>query len=181
MRRTVLMLIATAALSGAAACMVQAATDAGATNTSHDITLPAGYRDWTLISVAREEGGIDDLRAILGNEAAIEALRNSRYPLPDGAVIARLAWSYDELGESAQAFGQSQSHVAGHPKNGVQFMVKDPTNYASTGGWGYAQFDPGKSYNTADQHACFACHSVVKDRDFVFNRFAPDLPTGMRP
>ncbi|MCX4151533.1 MULTISPECIES: cytochrome P460 family protein [Paraburkholderia] len=180
MRRTALMLMATMALAGGSVCTLHAATDAGGAYVSNDVTLPAGYREWTLISVAREEGKIDDLRAILGNEAAIKTLQESKYPIPNGAIIARLAWSYDELEESAKAFGQSQSHVAGHPKNGVQFMVKDATKYASTGGWGYAQFDPGKSYNTADQHACFACHSVVKNRDFVFNRFAPDL-NGTQP
>ena len=29
--------------------------------------IPAGYRDWRLISVAHEEGSLNDLRAILGN------------------------------------------------------------------------------------------------------------------
>src|SRR5262245_19758855 len=30
--------------------------------------LPPGYRDWRLISVAREEGELDDIRAVLGND-----------------------------------------------------------------------------------------------------------------
>jgi hypothetical protein len=29
--------------------------------------LPAGYRDWKLISVAHEAGKLNDLRAVLGN------------------------------------------------------------------------------------------------------------------
>lgn len=29
-----------------------------------------------------------------------------------------------------------QSFVAGHPKNGVQFMVEDSKDCAATGGWG---------------------------------------------
>jgi hypothetical protein len=32
-----------------------------------------GYRDWRLISVAHEEGDLNDLRAILGNDVAIKA------------------------------------------------------------------------------------------------------------
>ena len=39
------------------------------------ITIPAGYRDWKLISVAHEEGNLNDLRAILGNDVAIKAYR----------------------------------------------------------------------------------------------------------
>jgi hypothetical protein len=32
-----------------------------------------GYRDWKLISVAREVGSLNDIRAILGNDVAIRA------------------------------------------------------------------------------------------------------------
>jgi hypothetical protein len=137
------------------------------------IKIPAGYRDWRLISVAHEEGGLNDMRAILGNDAAIGAARQGKLPYPDGTIIARLAWSYDPLEESAKAFGHLQSYVAGPPKNGVQFMVKDSTKYASTGGWGFAEFDDGKPAGEAMQKACFPCHETVKARDFVFNRYAP--------
>jgi Cytochrome P460 len=85
---------------------------------------------------AHEEGNLNDLRAILGNDAAIKAFREGKLPFPDGTIIARLAWSYGPLEESSQAFGRLQSFVAGPPKNGVQFMVKDSEKYASTGGWG---------------------------------------------
>ncbi len=87
--------------------------------------IPPGYRDWRLISVAHEAGDLNDLRAILGNDVAIQAYRDGQLPFPDGTIIARLAWSYDPLEESEKAFGRRQSFVAGPPKNGVQFMVKD--------------------------------------------------------
>jgi hypothetical protein len=89
-----------------------------------------------LISVAHEEGDLNDLRAILGNDIAIKAYRDGKLPFPDGTIIARLAWSYVPLEESSEAFGRLQSFVPGPPKNGVQFMVKDSKKYASTGGWG---------------------------------------------
>jgi hypothetical protein len=54
--------------------------------------LPPGYRDWKLISVAHEAGKNNDLRAILGNDAAVKAYREGKFPLPNGAIIARLAW-----------------------------------------------------------------------------------------
>jgi hypothetical protein len=126
-----------------------------------------------LITVAREEGKLNDLRAILGNDAAIKAAQAGNLPYPDGTIIARLAWSYDPLEESEKAFGHPQSFVAGLPKNGVQFMVKDSSRYAATGGWGFAQFDDGKPGDTAMQNTCFPCHSIVQARDFVFNRYAP--------
>ena len=136
--------------------------------------LPLGYRDWRLISVAREEGKLDDIRAILGNDVAIKAYRETKPPFPEGVIIARLAWSLDASPENNKSCGRQQSFVAGHPKNGVQFMVKDSAKYASTGGWGYAQFDDGKPLtDKAMLQSCFVCHQAVKDRDYVFTRYAP--------
>ena len=135
--------------------------------------LPPNYRDWRLISVAREEGDLDDIRAVLGNDAAIDTYRRGATPFADGTVIARLAWSYESSEENDKSFGRKQSFVAGHPKNGVQFMVKDATKYASTGGWLYAQFDDGKPLRDAARiQACFQCHKAVDGRDYVFTRYA---------
>ncbi len=86
-----------------------------------------------LISVAREEGSLNDIRAILGSDKAINAYREGKLPFPIGTIIARIAWSYDPSEENNKVFGRPQSFVAGHPKNGVQFMVKDSRKYASTG------------------------------------------------
>jgi hypothetical protein len=136
------------------------------------VMIPDGYREWGLISVAREEGKLDDLRAILGNDVAIAAARDGKLPYPDGSIIARIAWGHEPLKESSEAFGQPQSFVAGAPKNGVQFMVKDSSRYAATGGWGFAQFDNGKPADGAMHQTCFPCHRIVESRDLVFNRYA---------
>ena len=62
--------------------------------------------------------------------------------------------------------------MAGSAVN-VQFMVKDLAKYASTGGWGFAQFDPGKRADEATYRTRFMCHEPAKDRDFVCTRYAP--------
>lgn len=134
--------------------------------------IPPGYRDWKLISVAREEGDLKDIRAVLGNDVAIKAYREGKLPFPDGAIIARLAWSLDASEENNKAFGKAQSFVAGAPKNGVQFMVKDSKKYAATGGWGFAHFDDGKSAEDTVLKTCFPCHEAIKDRDLVFTRYS---------
>jgi hypothetical protein len=136
------------------------------------ITIPPGYRDWKLISVAHEEGNLNDIRALLGNDVAVKAYRDGTQPFPDGAIIARLAWSYIPSEENNKVFGRSQSFVAGEPTN-VQFMVKDSKKYATTGGWGFAQFKDGKPADEALIKTCFPCHVPVKSRDFVFTRYAP--------
>jgi hypothetical protein len=135
--------------------------------------IPPGYRDWKLISVAREEGSLDDIRAILGNDTAVRAYRADKLPFPDGSIIARIAWSLDASEENNKVFGKAQSFVAGHPKNGVQFMVKNSRKYAATGGWGYGQFDDGKAADEAKLKTCYPCHQSVQARDFVFTRYAP--------
>ena len=140
---------------------------------STESKLPPGYRDWGLISVAHEEGNLNDLRAILGNGVAINAYREGKLPFPDGAIIARLAWSYVPSEENNKVFGRAQSFVAGPPTNGVQFMVKDLRKYASTGGWGFAQFNGGKPASEAVHGTWFSCHEPVKARDFVFTHYAP--------
>jgi hypothetical protein len=73
--------------------------------------IPAGYRDWRLITVAHEDGSLNDLRAILGNDVAIKAYRDGTLPFPDGTIVARLAWSYVPSEENDKAFGQRQSFV----------------------------------------------------------------------
>jgi len=174
MKRIAFLLLALAAVF-----IVAVSTDRGAGHADEEaapifgVTIPPGYRDWRLISVAHEEGNLNDLRAILGNEVAIKASREGKLPFPDGTIIARLAWNYVPLEESEKAFGRLQSFVAGAPKNGVQFMVKDSKKYPSTGGWGFAQFNDGKPADEAVHKTCFPCHQVAKARDFVFNRYSP--------
>src|ERR1700732_3137614 len=133
------------------------------------VTIPSGYRDWRLISVAHEEGKLNDLRAILGNDVAIKGYPDGNLPFPDGTIIARLAWSYVSSEENNKVFGRPQSFVAGPPTN-VQFMVKASKNYMSTGGWGFAQFNDGKPADVAVQDG-FSCHVPVKARDFVLTRY----------
>ena len=154
MNQAILVLFAALGLVGVVAYVVPVS---GQTNGDaapiFGVTIPSGYRDWKLIAVAHEEGKLNDLRAILGNDIAVNASREAKLPYPDGTIIARLAWSYDPLEESERAFGHLQSFVAGPPKNGVQFMIKDSRKYAATGGWGFAQFDDGKPADEATSRA----------------------------
>lgn len=175
MKRVLGILAAMGIVAAAVACLAPALGETAETAAApiYGITLPEGYRDWRLISVAHEEGKLNDLRAILGNDIALKAARAGEATYPDGSIIARLAWDYTPLPESKAAFGQAQSYVAVHPKNGVQFMVKDSAKYAATGGWGFAHFNDGKPAEAKVHETCFACHQGVAARDFVFTRYAP--------
>ena len=123
MRRIALLLVAVATVAGvvAFAALASGHADEGAAPI-FGVKIPPGYRDWRLISVAHEEGNLNDLRAILGNDVAIKAYREGKLPFPDGTIIARLAWSYVPSEENNKAFGRPQSFVAGPPTN-LQFMI----------------------------------------------------------
>lgn len=173
MRRIAYLLSAVVALSGAMIYMAHATAQAGGEAAPNGgISIPPGYRDWNLISVAHEEGNNNDLRAVLGNDVAIKAFREGSLPFPDGAIIGRLAWNYVPSEENNRAFGRAQSFVAGAPIN-IQFMVKDSKKYAATGGWGFAQFKDGKPADEASLKTCFPCHQPAKARDLVFTHYSP--------
>jgi Cytochrome P460 len=145
----------------------------------YGITIPAGYRDWSLISVGRLAGGnLKQLRAQLGNDVAIKAFREGKLPFPDGTIIAALHWNEATSDENNKVLASGfpgaglQSSVAGAAEN-VQFMVKDSKKYAGTGGWGFADFKNGKPGDEALHKTCFPCHLPAKDRDLVFARYAP--------
>ena len=52
-------------------------------------------------------------------------------------------------------------------------MTKDPEKFAATGGWGYARWlgQEQKPYgkDASFVQECVACHTPVKDRDWVFS------------
>jgi hypothetical protein len=135
--------------------------------------IPEGYRDWKLISVAHEAGGLNDIRAILGNDIAVKAYREGNISFPDGAIIARVAWSYLPSEENNKVFGSEQSFIAGAPTNGVQFMIKDSKKYVATGGWGFGHFNDGKPASANFMQNCYTCHRAVDSRDLVFTRYSP--------
>jgi hypothetical protein len=176
MRRIVFLLVAAATVAGVIAHMAPTSGQAdGEAGPIFVKTIPPGYRDWKLISVAHEEGNLNDIRAILGNNIAIKAYREGKLPFPEGTIIARIAWRYVASEENNKIFGRNQSFVAGPPTDWyLQFMVKDSRKYATTGGWGFAQFNKdGKPADEAMLKTCFPCHEPVKARDFVFTRYAP--------
>lgn len=137
----------------------------------YGIGLPSGFRDWKVITVAHEAGKNDDLRVVLGNDIAIKAFRSGKLPYPDGTIIARMAWRYTPSAVNNRSFGDVQSWVAGTAIN-TQVDVKDSRKYASTGGWGFAQFKNGRPDPTAALQTCYACHTLVKTNDFVFTEYA---------
>ncbi len=173
MRRITFLLVAVATLVGIIAYMAPVFGQADKNSAPIYLSkIPMGYRDWRLISVAHEEGGLHSFAAILGNDVAIKAYRDGKLPYPDGTIIAALHYGHVPSDENNKVFGQVQSYVPGPPTN-VQFMVKDSKKYAGTGGWGFGHFGTdGKPGGETLLKTCFPCHAKAS-RDLVFTRYAP--------
>jgi hypothetical protein len=138
-----------------------------------------GYEDWSLIAISQNGGKI---AAILGNPAMIEAFKQGApgngHGFPDGAKMAKIHWN-----------PRKQESYPGQPtvpgiQHDVDFMVKDSKRFADSGGWGWGAFEYNASSNTfrpgdvtdsppqGDDAKCgYACHTIVKNKDFVFTEY----------
>ena len=157
-----------------AACGLLAAA-AWATNPSraataspiYGVTVPQGYRQWELIAPALEDAPLDEIRAVLGNKAAVEAYRSGKLPFPDGAILVKLAWKRQRSATFASATVPGAATT-------VQVMVKDTSRYTATGGWGYGRFIDGRPVDEAQHRTCYACHQArASEHDDVFTHYAP--------
>jgi len=133
---------------------------------ANGIALYPGYMAWKVVAPSYREDKVH-IRVITGNEIAIAALRAGTKPLPDGSVLAKVAW---------KAVKHPAFPVATEPGDFVQveFMVKDAGKYKETGGWGFARF-VGNDLKPYGKDAgfvkeCFACHVPVAGNDYLFTK-----------
>jgi hypothetical protein len=170
-------ILITTVVTVALACVFASASSTpgdtdGAGSPIYGVTIAQGYRQWELIAVSQEAGSLDELRAILGNAAAMKAYREATLPFPDGTIIAKIAWKRSPSVGDDGALGRMQAFVPGAATT-VQIMVKDSKKYATTGGWGFGRFINGKPVDKAQHETCFACHEAnAKEQDMVFTRYA---------
>jgi len=144
-------------------------TFANAANTPvapNGIAIYPEYMTWKVIAPSyREDKG--HIRIITGNKIAVSALRSGKKPLPDGSVLAKVAWKAEK---------HPSFPVATEPGAFVQveFMVKDARKFKATGGWGFARF-VGKDLKPYGKDAgfvseCFGCHVPVANNDYLFTK-----------
>jgi hypothetical protein len=135
-----------------------------------------GYEGWQVVSLSHNASAV---ALIVANPVMIEAYRagipGNGKPFPDGSKMAKIHWAPKQ---SERAPGPTT--VPGALQN-VDLMEKDSKRFADTGGWAYAVFDydgtsnrfsPGNMFDRPpqanDAKCWFACHTIVKDRDYVF-------------
>lgn len=129
------------------------------------IELPANYKDWKVISQSHRTDN-KTMRIILGNDIAVKAARSGNTnPWPKGSILGKMVWK-----QKAEAFWPTA--IAPDKFVHAEFMVKDGVKFRETGGWGYARWlgkeqkPYGKDKSFANE--CVACHTPVKQNDYVF-------------
>jgi len=137
-----------------------------------------GYEGWQAVAISHA----GKVALILGNPVMIDAYQagvpGNGQPFPDGAKMAKIHW-IPKQSETAPA----PTTVPG-ALHDVDFMVKDSKTFADSGGWGYAEFEYDAASDTfrpgtltdeppqANDAKCgFACHTIVKTRDYVFTDY----------
>ena len=137
-----------------------------------------GYEAWQLVSISQDG---DLIAAILANPVMIDAYRagvpGNGKPFPDGAKMAKIHWTPKKMETFPAATVPDTLHD-------VDFMVKDSKRFADSGGWGWAvfkydaasdTFTPGtladKPPQGNDAKCGFACHTIVKEKDYIFTAY----------
>jgi len=138
-----------------------------------------GYADWQTVAVSQNGGLIE---TILGNPAMIQAYKagipGDGKPFPDGAKFAKIHW------KAVKNAAEPGAPTVPGNLDDVDFMVKDSKRFADSGGWGWAVFEYDAATNTfrpgtlsdkppqANDAKCgFACHTLVKAKDYVFTAY----------
>jgi hypothetical protein len=130
------------------------------------------WDEWHLVNV-RYRKDVGEQRFVYANAIAWKAIMDGRAEYPPGSMFGKVAYHVFE----DKAFTNSlQPDVVTR----VQLMKKDPAAYKATDGWGYALYMPLSDRDEVktsphsiaddikDQAVCHACHTLVKDRNFVF-------------
>jgi hypothetical protein len=137
-----------------------------------------GYENWQAVSASLDG---DLLAVIVANPVMIDAYRagipGNGKPFPDGSKMAKIHYNPKKLETFPTATVPGTLHD-------VDVMVKDSKRFADSGGWGYAVFDYDGASNTFkpgtmadnppqgnDAKCGFACHTIVKTRDYVFTDY----------
>lgn len=135
-------------------------------SSANGISFPKGYQDWSVIAVSHREDN-KTLRIIIGNFTAINAIEDGlTNPWPDGSVLGKMVWKDRQDKHWSSATVPSEFVHS-------EFMFKDANKWKETGGWGWARwlgveqkpFGEGNSFASA---SCVACHTPVKEKDWVY-------------
>lgn len=126
-----------------------------------------GYEDYRIVATHWRTDK-NELRYVLANPIAYDALKSKKTPMPEGSKLVKIGWNVKPMATFPAAFEADKLQR-------VEYMVKDSTRYNQNGDhWGYARFvKKGENYvpYANGSAECVACHASVADNDYLFSSF----------
>lgn len=128
--------------------------------------LIEGYPDYKIVATHFRTDK-NELRYILANPIAYNALNKGKLPLPEGSKIVKIGWDVEKMELFPAALEANKVQR-------VEYMYKDSKNFDQNGdNWGYARFvKKGNGYESwgGKTEECVACHSVAQGNDYLFTK-----------
>jgi len=130
-------------------------------------SLIEGYQNYKVIATHFRTDK-NEIRYIVANPIAYNALTHNVTPLPEGSKIVKIGWSVKKMSSWQEALEADEIQR-------VEYMIKDSKRFNHNGdNWGYARFIKDKNgYKTWNKgvEGCISCHSVEKGNDYLFTKF----------
>ena len=128
-----------------------------------EVSYPDGYRGWahvksTMLGPQHPNINYRGFNHVYANDLAMKGYASGKFP--DGSVFVL----------EVIAAVPAENYTSEAARHHMDVIQKDSLKFASTGGWGYAQFEADNSPRmlTLDQKkACNTCH--LKQEDHVFS------------
>ncbi|MFQ5355047.1 MAG: cytochrome P460 family protein [Mariprofundaceae bacterium] len=138
---------------------------ASASDNNNGVKFPSDHRAWDHIRstvIHDKENPLFGFLSVYANKKALKANKSGKAYPKDSKIVGIFHDVVDEGGIMTQ--GKRLKYVV---------MVKNGDQFKDTGGWGFQAFDAaGKKALIADpKTSCFACHTAVEDKRFVFSTF----------
>lgn len=125
-----------------------------------------GYQNYKIVATHFRTDK-NEIRYILANLVAYNALRDNKVIMPDGSKIVKIGWSVKEMPTFPSA-------LEAEAIQRVEYMIKDKTKHKESDGWGYARFikkDGAYKAWDGDINSCVSCHAIVKSNDALFTKY----------
>lgn len=129
------------------------------------LAYDGSWTRWRLLAVT-DRGDIRQFRMILGNDAAVAAVRAGNVsPWPDGARLAKLAWTQAQTADGLIVPGKFWQ---------IELMVKDAQRYKDHDGWGWGRWRStaltpyGQDARVVEE--CTGCHLPARKHDYVYTQ-----------
>src|SRR5688572_18537973 len=128
-----------------------------------EVPYPSGYRGWTHVKTSvlgpqHPNVNYRGFNHLYANDLALAGYQKGKFP--EGSVFVV------EVIEATPG----ENYTSESTRHHMDVMQKDSLKFASTGGWGYTQFEPDNARRmlTLEQKkVCNTCH--LKQKDHVFS------------